>query len=158
MNRRAVAGCVGAAATLAAAAFAYVAVGGVSGLLYAVGVVTAALFLALKLGFAPRLGEGRFQRKSKVIAALRAELETSEQQLAELRDRLEREADDARADRTAHKARIAELEDARDRLRVLIDEERARAAEFLGELTGGNRARDAELAALERDVVALAGG
>lgn len=159
MSRRAVGVGAGATACLVAAAAAYVIVGGLPGLLYAGGVLMAALFLSLKLGLASVLtGEGRWRRKSVVIAELRAELEDREQHVAGLQARLEREADDARTARNAYEVRLHELENARDALHALVDEERARFEEFLGELKGGIGQRGDELAALERELTALVGG
>lgn len=159
MSRRAAAGLAGAVASLLVAAAAFVIVGGLPGLLYAGGVATTALFLALKLGGASLLiGEGRWQRKSTIIAGLRVELEDRERQIAELANQLEHEIQFAGAVQTAHKARIEQLEQVRDDLQALLDDERARFAHFLGELSGGIDGRGGELAALERELTALVGG
>jgi hypothetical protein len=152
MSRGTAAG-VGACTLLACAVAAYAIVGGLPGLLYAGGVVMAGAFLALKLGLVPSLTgppEDRWRRKSVVIAELRVELADRERELAELHDRLEREGEEARV-------RIRELESDRDGRQALLDDERRRFEQFLGELTGGIGQRGDELAALERELAALVG-
>lgn len=155
MSRRSAAVTAGACALLAVAAAAYVVVGGLPGLLYAGAVVMAGLFAAVKLGVIP---SPTGPRKSTVIAELRAELENSELHVTKLRDRLDREAEEARVLQDTHEARIRELERARDALQARSDEERARFEQFLGELRGEIGQRGDELAALEREVTALVGG
>jgi hypothetical protein len=155
VSRRSAAVTAGACALLAVAAAAYVVVGGLPGLLYAGAVVMAGLFAAVKLGVVP---SPTGPRKSTVIAELRAELENSELHVTKLRDRLEREAEEARVLQDTHEARIRELERARDALQARSDEERARFEHFLGELRGEIGQRGDELAALEREVTALVGG
>ncbi len=158
-GKLAVIGATGAFVSVAAAAF--VIVGGLPGVLYASGIVTAGLFAAVKLGVVPSptdSPDGRWRRKSVVIAELRAEIEDRTRRAAELRDRLEREAEEARVLQDALEVRIRELERTCDGLQALVDEERARFEQFLGRLTGGIGQRGDELAALERDLTALVGG
>jgi hypothetical protein len=159
MSRRlAVVGATGAVVSVAAAAF--VIVGGLPGVLYACGILTAGLFAAVKLGVVPvptDSAEGRWRRKSVVIAELRAEIEDQTRRAGELGDRLEREAEEARALQEALEVRIGELERAADGLQALVEEERARFEQFLGRVSGGIGHRGDELAALERDLTALVG-
>jgi hypothetical protein len=151
MSRRRLGVAAGAVACAVAAVAAYALVGGLAGLLYAGGVVMAGLFAAVKLGVVSGSGDGRWQRKSVVIAELRAELDDRDGLVAELRARLDREAEDARR-------RIGELEDERTVLQALVEDERGRLEQFLGELTGGIGQRGDELEALERELTTLAGG
>ena len=161
MSRRAVALSVVACAFFAAAAAAYLVVGGLPGLLYAAGTLMVGFFVALKLGVLKALTdprEGRWKRKSVVIVELRSALEDREQCVKDLRCQLEQEAEEAWHVRVALEARIGELERARDGLQGLLDEERARFEGFLGELTGGIGQRGNELDALDRELTALVGG
>jgi TolA-binding protein len=158
MSRRTLAAGAGAFASVVVAVAAYVVVGGLPGLLYAGAVLMAGLFAAVKFGLVPDSREGRWQRKSVLIAELRTEVEERDGLVAELRDQLEREAEEARRAQDAHEARIRELENERTALQALVDDERGRLEQFLGELTGGIGQRGDELAALERELTTLAGG
>ena len=159
MSRRlAVVGATGAVVSVAAAAF--VIVGGLPGVLYACGILTAGLFAAVKLGVVPVPSDSpdaRWRRKSVVIAELRAEIDDRTRRAAELSDRLERQAEEARVLQEALEVRIGELERTRDGLQALADEERSRFEQFFGRVSGGIGQRGDELAALERDLSALVG-
>ena len=166
---------------VAAAAAAYVIVGGLPGLLYAAGIGLAAFVgaVAIVAGgteeasvVAPLTEQGlepaaasrprRWRRKSHIIAELQAELATTVSELEEhrhalanLATQLTRESEAAR--RHAHELgeNIRELEAERDGLLELVAEERERFELTLDELGGGIGRHGNELAELERELEAL---
>jgi hypothetical protein len=164
-----------AGAGIAAAAAAYLLVGGLPGLLYAGGIGLAAFFgtVAIVSGGmveapAPALPEAaaprppRWRRKSHIIAELEAELaettaelEEHRQAIAKLATQLTREADEARQNAARLELRIAELEAERDGLQELVAQERRRFEETLDALGGGIGRHGNELAELERELEAL---
>jgi hypothetical protein len=158
-------------------------VGGLPGLLYAVGICLAAVVgaVAILTGgaeghlvvaatatapepvAAPR--SRRWRRKSHIIAELQvelattvAELEEHRQALANLAAQLSREAEAARQNALALEQRIRELEAERDGLVRLVAEEREDFERTLDELGGGLGRHGNELAELERELEALIAG
>jgi chromosome segregation ATPase len=169
----------------AAAAAAYLLVGGLPGMLYAAGICLAAfvgavaivagrteevLDVAAKLESeveaevaavaAPR--PPRWRRKSRVIAELqielsttRGELEEHRRALATLATRLSRESEAAQQNAARLEQQIRELEAERDGLHELVARERERFEHTLEELGGGIGRHGNELAELERELEAL---
>src|SRR5262249_27374478 len=175
-------GWAGRAATgLRAGIAAYVVVGGMPGLLYAGGIVLAAVVgaiailaghssetpekpekSAIEVGPAPRPKRSRWTRKSRVIAALELELASTSTELEEHRQApANLEAQLARESGAAHRTelrleqRIRELETEREKLHALVAEERNGFERTLDELGGGIGRHGDELAELERELEAL---
>lgn len=162
----------GTAATGAlAAAAAFLVVRGLPGVLYAGGIVLAAIVGAAAIVAAaadPRV-EGdsgprqpRWRRKSHIIAELRvglatteAELEEHREALAKLATQLTRESEAAEQHAQQLEQRIHELEAERDELHALVATERRRFEETLDALGGGIGRHGSELAELERELEAL---
>ena len=170
-----------AAAGLVAAAAAYVVVGGFPGLLYAGGIILAAVVgavailagqssatpekpekSAIEVGPAPKPKRSRWTRKSRVIAELEVELaststelEEHRQALANLGAQLSRESEAAHRTELRLEQRIRELETERDKLHALVAGERAQFEQTLDELGGGIGRHGDELAELERELEAL---
>lgn len=162
----------GTAATGAlAAAAAFLVVRGLPGVLYAGGIVLAAIVGAAAIVAAaadPRV-EGdsgprqpRWRRKSHIIAELRVDLATTEAELQEHREalaklatQLTRESEAAEQHAQQLEQRIHELEVERDELHALVATERRRFEETLDTLGGGIGRHGNELAELERELEAL---
>ena len=167
---------------VAAAAAAYVIVGGLPGLLYAAGIGLAAFVGAVaivaggteKASVVAALQEKgrpqpaaapparRWRRKSHVIAELQAELATTvaeleehRQALANLAAQLSRESEAAHRNARQLEQRIRELEAERDGLLQLVAEEREGFERTLEDLGGGLGRHGNELAELERELEAL---
>lgn len=165
----AAAGTAGTGAVAAAAA--YLLVGGLPGLLYAAGIVLAALvgavaIIANRANLRPEPAAAarppRWRRKSGMIgrlelqlAATTTELEDHRHALANLGAQLARESDAARANAQQLERQIRDLEAERDDLRELLVEERDRFEQKLDELGGGIGRHGNELAELERELEAL---
>lgn len=159
--------CTGAAAGTAA----YLAVGGLPGILYAAGICLAAFVGAVAIvagrteqapepDAAPR--PRRWRRKSHIIAELEvelaataADLEQHRHALANLATQLTRESEAARQNAQQLEQRIRELEAERDGLQKLVAGERERFEQTLDTLGGGIGRHDNELAELERELEAL---
>jgi septal ring factor EnvC (AmiA/AmiB activator) len=159
----------------AAAAAAYLLVGGLPGLLYAAGIGLAAFFGAVAfLAGRPRQAPDpllapvaaarppRWRRKSRIIAELEvelaetgAELEEHRQALGNLAEQRAREAETARATEQRLETEIQELESERERLVALIDQERERFEQTLETLGGGIGGHAHELEKLEKELEAL---
>ena len=166
---------------VAAAAAAYLIVGGLPGLLYAAGICLAAAVGAVaivagrteKASVVAALSEaapqpsaspqpGRWRRKSRIIAELQAELaatvselEEHRHALANLATQLTRESEAARRNAQELEGQIRELEAERDDLVRLVADERERFDRTLSELGGGIGRHGDELAELERELEAL---
>jgi len=166
---------------VAAAAAAYLIVGGLPGLLYAAGICLAASVGAVaivasrteKASVVAALSEtapqpsaaprpGRWRRKSRIIAELQAELaatvselEEHRHALANLATQLTRESEAARRNAQELEGQIRELEAERDDLLRLVADERERFDRTLSELGGGIGRHGDELAELERELEAL---
>jgi chromosome segregation ATPase len=166
---------------VAAAAAAYLIVGGLPGLLYAAGICLAASVGAVAIvagrtekasvvaalienaparSAAPR--SSRWRRKSHIIAELQAELaatvselEEHRHALANLATQLTRESEAARRNALGLEEHIRELEAERDGLLQLVAEERERFDQTLSDLGGGIGRHGDELAELERELEAL---
>ena len=160
-----------------AAGAAYLAVGGLPGLLYAAGIVLATLFGAAAIkagGERPSPGPlavaeparaarpAFWRRKSRLIAELRVELaatagelEEHRQACANLAEQLSREAEAANQNEARLEQRIAEVEAERDGLHDLVAQERERFEQTLDALGGGIGGHANELAQLERELEAL---
>ena len=175
----AAAGTAGTGAAVAAAA--YLAVGGLPGMLYAAGICLAGLvgavaivagrtrhapILAVRTEEAPTLAIAsrppRWRRNARIIAELEAELATTSSELEEhrralanLAAQLARESEAAERSAQQLEQRIRELETERDDLHELVVEERDRFKRTLDELGGGIGRHDNELAELERELEAL---
>jgi flagellar motility protein MotE (MotC chaperone) len=168
-RKLATAGTAGTGAIAGAAAF--LVVGGVPGMLYAAGIVLAAVVgaLAIVAGAGERTREiespprkRRWRRKSHIIAELeldlattRAELEEHREALAKLATQLTRESEAAERHAQQLQERIRELESERDELHELLANERKRFEQTLETLWGGIGRHGNELAELERELEAL---
>jgi hypothetical protein len=165
----------------AAAAAAYLAVGGLPGMLYAAGLCLAAIFGAIatagsrpepKQAIIELTGDGetppirqkapRWTRKSRIIADLQlelaargAELEEHRQALANLATQLSRESEEARQTKQQLEEQIRELTSERDGLLLIVTEERERFERTLDELGGGIGRHGDEIAELKRELEAL---
>ena len=154
-----------------AAAAAYLLVRGLPGVLYAGGIVLAAVVGAAAIVAAatdvrvesdsgPR--QPRWRRKSQIIAELTvdlattgAELEEHREALAKLATQLTRESEAAEQHAQQLEQRIHELEAERGDLHELVATERRRFDETLDALGGGIGRHGNELAELERELEAL---
>ena len=162
----------GTAATgAAAAAAAFVVVRGLPGVLYAGGIVLAAVVGAAAIVAAATdvriesdstKRQPRWRRKSHIIAELRvdlattgAELEEHREALAKLATQLTRESEAAEQHAQQLERRIHELETERDELHELVASERERFDQTLDALGGGIGRHGNELAELERELEAL---
>ncbi len=161
----------------AAAAAAYLEVGGLPGVLYAAGICLAAFLGAVAIvagrsdetraaepapeaEAAPR--QLRRRRKKHIIAELQLELATTREELEEhrralanLATQLSRETETAQHDAERLEQRIRELEAERDSLLELVAAERERFEQTLDDLGGGLGRHGNELAELERELEAL---
>jgi flagellar motility protein MotE (MotC chaperone) len=160
-----------------AAVAAYLVVGGLSGLLYAAGIVLATLFAA---GAIYRGGEEPtsdplgvhepaaapqkkiWGRKARLIAELQVELASTAGELEEHRQacanlavQLSQESEAARRNAERLEQQIKELEAERDGLHELVIQERERFEHTLDELGGGIGRHGNELAEIERELEAL---
>jgi hypothetical protein len=165
-----------AGAGIAAAAVAYLKVGGLPGVLYAAGICLAAFFGAVAIvagrteepapvvepegAVAPR--PARWRRKKHIIAELEGdlaatsgELEEHRRALANLATQLSRESEAARRNAEQLEERIQELEAERDGLLEVVARERERFEHTLDDLGGGIGRHGNELAELERELEAL---
>jgi chromosome segregation ATPase len=160
-----------------AAVAAYLGVGGLPGLLYAAGIVLAALFGAgaiyaggEKTDVDPPLGHETVSatpkkiwgKKARLIAELQVELAATASELEEHRRacanlavQLSQESEAARQNAERLELRIRELETERDGLLELVAGERERFEHTLDELGGGLGRHGNELAELERELEAL---
>jgi flagellar motility protein MotE (MotC chaperone) len=152
-----------------AAAAAFVVVGGLPGMLYAAGIVLAAVVGALAIAAGERAPESesaprqpRWRRKSHIIAELEvdlaatgAELEEHREALAKLATQLTRESEAAERYAQQLEQRICVLESERDGLQGLLESERERFEQTLDTLGGGIGRHGNELAELERELEAL---
>ena len=168
--RKLAAGSTAGTGALAAAA-AFVVVRGLPGMLYAAGIVLAAVVgaLAIAAGAGERAPETesaprqpRLRRKSHIIAELEsdlaatgAELEEHREALAKLATQLTRESEAAERHAQQLEHQIRELEDERDGLQGLLASERERFEQTLDTLGGGIGRHGNELAELERELEAL---
>jgi hypothetical protein len=175
-RKLAAAGTAGVGAAIAAVA--YLKVGGLPGVLYAAGILLAAVVGAVtiiagrtiaetqKVDFAPAAVDAArlplWRRKTHIIAGLEAELaatgaelEEHRHALANLATQLSRESAAARANAERLEQRIRELEAERDGLNELVADERKRFEHTLDELGGGIGRHGNELAELERELEAL---
>ena len=166
-----------AAVGVAIAAFAYLTVGGLPGVLYAAGICLAAFVGAVAI-LAGRTEEATalelvpqtvaatkpplWRRKTHIIAGLTAELaatgaelEEHRHALANLATQLSRESDAASRNAARLDLQIRELEAERDRLTKLVATERAGFERTLEELGGGIGQHGNALAELERELEAL---
>jgi len=168
-----------AVAGIAAAAAAYVIVGGLPGMLYAAGIALAALVGAVAISAGRSrpaqepeslsLSEAdetprrpRWKRKKHIIAELQLELdgltvdlEEHRHALANLAAQRAREAEEAAETVRRLEARISSLEAERDALQALLADEQGRFEQTLEELGGGIGRHGNELAQLERELEAL---
>jgi chromosome segregation ATPase len=154
-----------------AATAAFIVVGGLPGMLYAAGIVLAAVVgaLAIAAGAGERAPElesvprkPRWRRKSHIIAELEvdlaatgAELEEHREALAKLATQLTRESEAAERHAQELEQRIRELEGVRDGLHALLASERERFEQTLDTLGGGIGRHGNALAELERELEAL---
>jgi hypothetical protein len=160
-----------------AAVAAYLGVGGLPGLLYAAGIVLAALFGAgaiyaggektesdppLVPETASAAPKKIWGKKARLIAELQAELAATVSELEEhrhacanLAEQLSRESEAARLNEERLELRIRELEAERDGLLELVARERERFEQTLDDLGGGLGRHGNELAELERELEAL---
>ena len=168
--RKLAAGSTAGTGALAATA-AFIVVGGLPGMLYAAGIVLAAVVgaLAIAAGAGERAPEveskprqPRWRRKSHIIAELEVELtatvtelEEHRQALANLAAQLTRESEAAHQNAQRLEQRIRELEGERDGLHALLASERERFEQTLDTLGGGIGRHGNELAELERELEAL---
>ena len=168
-RKLAAAGTAGTGAVAGAAAF--LVVGGLPGILYAGGIVLAAVVGAaaivaattdrpVEIDAAPR--QPRWRRKSQIIAELQvdlaatgAELEEHRQALAKLATQLTRESVAAEQHAQQLEQEIRELAAERDELHELVATERERFEQTLDALSGGIGRTGIELAELERELEAL---
>ena len=168
-RKLAAAGTAGTGAVAAAAAF--LVVRGLPGVLYAGGIVLAAIVGAAAIVAAaadvrvesdsgPR--QPRWRRKSHIIAELQvelaatgAELEEHREACAKLATQLTRESEEAERHAQQLEQRIRELAAERDELHELVASERERFDQTLDELGGGIGRHGKELAELERELEAL---
>lgn len=166
-----------AAVGAVAAAAAYLAVGGLPGMLYAAGICLAAFVGAVAIvagrseeepakplpePAAPPPRQPRWGRKSRLIAELQTELATTSTELEEhrraianLAAQLARESDAAARNAQRLEQEIRDLELERDDLRELVAAERERFEQTLDELGGGIGRHGNELAELEKELAAL---
>ncbi|HET7354615.1 MAG TPA: hypothetical protein VFJ11_11295 [Gaiellaceae bacterium] len=168
-RKLAAAGTAGTGAVAAAAAF--LVVGGLPGMLYAGGIVLAAVVGATAIVAATTAGRAeidsaprqpRWRRKSHIIAELQAdlaatstELEEHREALAKLATQLTRESEEAERHAQQLEQRIRELAAERDELHELVASERERFDQTLDALGGGIGRHGNELAELERELEAL---
>jgi hypothetical protein len=160
-----------------AAVAAYLGVGGLPGLLYAAGIVLAALFGAgaiyaggektesdLSVGHetAPATQKKIWGKKARLLAELQVELAATASELEEhrhacanLAEQLSRESEAARRNAQRLELRIRELEAERDGLNELVASERERFEQTLDDLGGGLGRHGNELEELERELEAL---
>ena len=168
-RKLAAAGTAGTGAVAAVAAF--LVVGGLPGMLYAGGIVLAAVVGAtaivaattagrVEIDSAPR--QPQWRRKSHIIAELQAdlagtsaELEEHREALAKLATQLTRESEAAERHAQQLEQRIRELAAERDELHELVASERERFDQTLDALGGGIGRHGNELAELERELEAL---
>jgi flagellar motility protein MotE (MotC chaperone) len=165
--------CIGAVAAVGA----YLAVGGLPGLLYAGGIAVAVLFGAAAiyagrekpdsdpLGVHEPAAPSRqrlWGRKARLIAELQVELAATTKELEEHRQacanlavQLSQESEAARQNEERLQQRIRELEKERDGLHELVAQERERFERTLDDLGGGLGRHGNELAELERELEAL---
>jgi hypothetical protein len=164
----------------AAAAAAYLEVGGLPGVLYAAGLCLAAVVgviaivgsrpepkhavieLAGDAETPPASQKPRWMRKSRIIADLQlelvarsAELEEHRHALANLATQLSRESEEARRTKEQLEEQIGELTSERDGLLLIVTEERERFESTLDELGGGIGRHGDEIAELKRELEAL---
>ena len=157
---------------VAAGVAAYLVVGDLPGLLYAAGIVLAAVVGAIAIVASERRPEPeaapsrppRWRRKSHIIAELElelastgAELEEHRQALANLAAQLTRESEAAQSNAERLEQKIRELEAERTGLQQLLSQEREVFEETLDELGGGIGRHGVELERLERELAALIG-
>ena len=155
----------------AAGAAAFLVVRGLPGMLYAGGIVLAAIvgaaaIVAAKTDQPVEVDSGPRQpwwrRKSQIIAELRvdlaatgAELEEHRQALAKLATQLTRESEAAEQHALQLEQQIRELATERDELHELVALERERFEQTLDALSGGIGRTGNQLAELERELEAL---
>jgi septal ring factor EnvC (AmiA/AmiB activator) len=168
-RKLAAAGTAGTGAVAAAAAF--LVVRGLPGMLYAGGIVLAAVVGAaaivaatndVRVQIDSRSRQPRWRRKSQIIteltielAATGAELEEHRQALAKLATQLTRESEAAEQHAQRLEQQIRELETERGELHELVAAERERFEQTLHALGGGIGRHGNELAELERELEAL---
>jgi chromosome segregation ATPase len=167
---------------VAAAAVAYLKVGGLPGLLYAAGICLAFFVGAVAIlagrseqeevaqpaqslpgrAVAAPARQPRWRRKKHIIAELEVdlaatntELEEHRRAIANLASQLARESEAAGRNAQRLEQEIRELELERDKLQDLVVRERERFEQTLDELGGGIGRHGNELAELEKELEAL---